>query len=106
LVCGVAQDPETKTYFCRIAYGTSQNLSEIGSGDLVVGNLSLLNQLNLKKPTKFILHSGQQMAIMPWLPEFFQPWSDCTTPKRSSLPPEMQRWVGYELSFLTDLPQF
>jgi hypothetical protein len=106
LVCGVAQDPDNNDYFCRIAYGTSKNVNETGNGDLVVGNLSLLDQLNLKTPTKFVLHSGLQMVIMPWTPEFFQPWTGYPTPVISSLPHEMQRHVGHELSELGDLPQF
>lgn len=106
LVCGVAQDPTDKTYFCRIAYGTSKNVNETGNGDLVVGNLSLLNQLNLKTPTKFVLHSGQQMVILPWTPEFFQPWTGYATPTISTLPQDMQRIVGFDLSGLDDLPEF
>jgi len=106
LVCGVAQDPDTKVYFCRIAYGTSRNVNETGNGDLVVGNLSLLNQLKLKTPTKFVLHSGQQMVILPWLPEFFQPWTGRPTPILSTLPPDMQKVVGFDLSALNDLPDF
>lgn len=106
LVCGVAQDPKSMMYFCRIAYGTSRNVNEVGNGDLVVGNLSLLNQLNLKRPTKFVLHSGLQMVILPWIPEFFQPWTSYSTPIISRLPQEMQKHVGFELSALGDLPQF
>lgn len=106
LVCGVARDTVSKVYFCRIAYGTSKNVNETGNGDLVVGNLSLLNQLKLKTPTKFVLHSGQQMVILPWLPEFFQPWTGCPTPILSTLPVDMQKVVGYDLSALNDLPKF
>ncbi|MEM5474832.1 hypothetical protein [Pacificibacter sp. AS14] len=106
LVCGVAQDPETKTYFCRIAYGTSKSVRSTHGSDLVIANVSILNSLNLKKPTKFVIHSGLQMVILPWLEEFFQPWTGYDTPVLSRLPEDMQRFVGNELSLLQDLPQF
>lgn len=106
LVCGVAQDPEDGQYFCRIAYGTSQNTSGYSGSDLVIANLSVLNALKLKRPTKFVIHSGMQMVILPWCEEFFQPWTGYPTPILSSLPEEMRRYVGHSLSLLTDLPQF
>jgi len=106
LVCGVAQDTENGQYFCRIAYGTSQNTAGYGFNDLVIANLSILDSLNLKRPTKFVIHSGLQMVILPWSEEFFQPWTGYSTPVISRLPDEMQRHVGHNLSLLNDLPQF
>lgn len=106
LVCGTAIDDETGMYFCRIAYGSSKQLDKAHDNDLVVGNLSFLNQLHLKKPTRFVINSGRQMVIMPWTDEFFRPWTNYRTPVLSSLPNEMQRHVGAVLSKLDDLPQF
>lgn len=106
LVCGTAEDPETRTYFCRVAYGTSAHLDKGHPNDLVVGNLSMLNGLNLKKPTRFVTHSGRHMVIMPWTYEFFRPWNGLTSPVLSYLPDEMQRFVGHVLAELNDLPQF
>ena len=106
LVCGTAQDPDTGVYFCRIAYGTSSHIDKSHPSDLVVGNLSALDRLGLKKPTRFLIHSGQQMAIMPWTSEFFRPWSGYKTPILSILPDDMQRYVGFTLSNLSNLPQF
>lgn len=106
LVCGVAHDKSAGIYFCRIAYGTTKNVNDPYDGDLVIGNLSLLNQLNLKSPTKFVLNSGSQMVIMPWTSEFFQPWTGYTTPAISRLLPDMQRHVGHDLCALKDLPKF
>jgi hypothetical protein len=106
LICGTAKNPETGVFLCRTIYGTSQHLELAKPDDLVVGNLSLLNDLCLKKPTRFVLHSGKQMAIIPWTNEFFRPWSDRRTPVRSILPQDMQRHVAFVLSKLKDLPQF
>lgn len=106
LVCGTAKDPDTETYFCRVAYGTSQHLDRKRPNDLVVGNMSLLDQLGLKRPTRFVINSGAEMVILPWTEEFFRPWSGYRTPVLSTLPEDMQKHVGYVLSELPDLPQF
>ena len=105
LVCGTAKDETSGTIFCRIAYGTS-NLSWQREEDLVIGNLSMLDRLGLKTPTKFVLYSGKQILIMPWTQEFFQPWSTYKSPVLSVLPDDMQRWVGHTLVKLRDLPEF
>lgn len=106
LVCGTAQDPDTGVYFCRIAYGTSQHLGKAYESDLVIANVSVLNNLELKHPTRFVIHSGTQMQIMPWIEQFFHPWSGFETPILSKLPEDMQKHVGHTLGRLTDLPQF
>ena len=105
LVCGTGRNPETGMYLCRIAYGTS-NLSRQHPDDLVVGNLSMLNALCLKKPTRFVINSGSEMNIMPWEPRFFRPWSNYSSPVLSRLPDDMQQHVGFVLGNLSDLPQF
>ena len=106
LVCGTAQDPDTNQYFCRVAYGTSKHLDRSHTDDLVVGNLSMLNLLCLKKPTRFVIYSGLQMVIMPWTERFFRPWTGNTSPVLSRLPEDMQRHVGYVLGSLDNLPRF
>jgi len=105
LVCGTAKDPETNIYFCRIAYGTSK-ISKAREDDLVIGNISILNQLGLKNPTRFVTYAGGQMVIMPWTAEFFRPWSGYSTPILGCLPDDVQRHVGFILASLDDLPQF
>lgn len=105
LVCGRAQDPDTGMYFCRVAYGTTK-IDKARDADLVIGNMSMLDTLGLKYPTCFVIHSGRQMVILPWTEEFFRPWSTYSTPTISTLPEEMQGYVGHVLSSLTDLPQF
>ena len=106
LCCGVAQDMSDGTYAVRVAYGTTQNLGRAHANDLVIGNLGILNQLGLKHPTRFVINSGLEMVCMPWTEEFFQPWSDSSTPIRGRLPEDMQRYVGGILARLPDLPQF
>ena len=106
LVCGVARDPTNGMYFCRVAYGTSKKLHLAKDDDIVIGNMSIMNQLCLKHPTRFVTHSGSQMVIMPWINEFFRPWSGKKTPVLSTLPEDMQRFLGHVLSELPDLPQF
>jgi hypothetical protein len=46
------------------------------------------------------------MAILPWIPEFFRPWSNKRSPIISRLPADMQRYVGNVLGRLDDLPAF
>jgi hypothetical protein len=106
LVCGAATDEQEGMHFCRIAYGTTQNLDRANDDDLVVGNVTLMNDLGLKRPTKFVIHSGTQMVIMPWTHEFFRPWSGYPTPVLSTLPQNIRRYVGQTLIRLSDLPQF
>lgn len=106
LVCGRAQDPESGLIFCRIAYGTTQNLGKARDADLVIGNLATLNALNLKRPTRFVLFSGRQMVIMPWSQKHFRPWTGFPTPVLGVLSSDMQRLVGFTLARLSDLPEF
>lgn len=106
LVCGRANNPETGEIFCRVAYGTTKQIEKAHENDLVIGNISLLNQLKLKHTTRFVIHSGRHLAIMPWTDEFFRPWSDVKTPVRSVLPEVMQRFVGTVLAELPDLPAY
>ena len=105
LVCGTATDPETGMHFCRIAYGTS-NLDRAAADDLVIGNLSMLNTLGLKNPTRFVIHSGRQMVIMPWIKGTFQPWTGCPSPVLGILSDDMRRHVAFVLTGLKDLPRF
>lgn len=106
LVCGVAQDESTGMYFCRVAYGTTQHINKAHESDLVIGNMSMLNNLGLKRTTRFVTHAGREMAILPWTVEFFRPWTGYNTPKLASMPDDVKRAVGFELASLGDLPQF
>ena len=106
LVCGRAIDDATGMVFCRIAYGTSKVAKGSHPDDLTIGNLSLLNQTGLKVPTRFVIHSGNHMVILPWISEFFRPWSGKKTPILGVLPSDIQRHVGHTLATLTNLPQF
>lgn len=106
LVCGTARHDETGVYFCRIAYGTSRNHDRGHPDDLLIGNMSLLNQLCLKRTTRFVIHPGEQMVILPWSTEFFRPWSGYSTPILSHLPDDVEKHVGYTLMQLNNLPQF
>ncbi len=106
LVCGRALDQETGMVFCRIAYGTSKQNNRAHSDDLIIGNLSMLDQMGLKRITRFVIHSGEQMVIMPWTDEFFHPWTGYDTPILSALPVEVQKHVGHVLGRLDNLPEF
>ena len=106
LVCGVARDSDTGMFFCRTAYGTTKQIDRAHENDLVIGNMSMLNQLGLKRTTRFVIHSGKQMAILPWTKEFFRPWTGYNSPYLSCLPEDMQKVVGHDLSQLVDLPKF
>lgn len=97
LVCGRATDPETGMHFCRIAYGTSQSGKAWLEPSLAIGNFSMLNALQLKIPTTFVL-KGSSMIILPWTQEFFRPWRGKPSPYLSILPADMQRYVGATLA--------
>lgn len=102
LICGVGRQ-EDGTYICRIAYGTTKT-GKAHDDDLVIGNVSALNSLNLKRPTCFVIHSSNQLAYMPWTDEFFRPWSGKISPILGRLSEDMQHHVGSVLASLTDLP--
>lgn len=105
-MCGRAQDPDTGMIFCRIAYGTTKHLDKAHDDDLVIGNMSMLDDLGLKYPTRFVIHTGRQMMVLPWIDEIFRPWSGKDTPVLSTLPIDMQRYVGSVLADLNDLPDY
>lgn len=106
LVCGTAKNTKNGMIFCRVAYGTTKKLYRASGNDLVIANLSLLNQLCLKNPTRFVIHTGRQMAIMPWIEDRFRPWSGRSTPILSYPPEEVRRFVSHTLGALDDLPKF
>lgn len=106
LVCGVAQDPVDKTYYCRVAYGTTQKLDRAHEDDVVIANLSMLNALGLKNPTRFVVFTGSQMVILPWTSEFFRPWTSYKSPVLSVMPKDVREHLGFVLSGLDNLPQF
>lgn len=106
LVCGVATDQQDGTHYIRVAYGTTKHLDRAKKGDLIIGNMSMLNQMCLKTPTRFVIYSGRAMVILPWTDEFFKPWTNFRTPILSKLPHEMARFVAGTLGPLTDLPKF
>lgn len=107
LVLGVRQSVDSGEYHCRVAYGTSKtNSRHAHEDDLVVANISLMDQLGLKSPTRFVISSGREMVIMPWTEEFFRPWSGKSSPFLSRLPADMQRYVAFVVGELDDLPQF
>ena len=106
LVCGIAKSTENGMIFCRVAYGTTKKLDKAASNDLVIANLSMLDELCLKNPTRFVINSGRHMAIMPWIEDRFQPWSGKPTPVLSRLPEEVRRFVSHTLGTLNDLPKF
>lgn len=106
LVCGTAVDPETGMVFCRIAYGTTQKIDRAHANDLIIGNVSILDQLGLKRTTRFVINSGDQMVILPWIPEFFRPWTGYETPVLSRLEGDVQKDAGHTLAHLNNLPEF
>jgi len=106
LVCGRAYSDVLGINVCRVAYGTTQQIEKAHDNDIVVGNLSLLDQLGLKHTTRFVINSGKHMVVMPWTAEFFRPWRGKKTPILSHLPDDMQKYVGYTLGTLNDLPPY
>lgn len=103
LVAGVFRSRSTSRIMVRVAYGTSQ-VEKIRHPNLIIGNLSHLNALNLARQTAFVIHPGSQWAILPWTDEHFMPWTQFQTPVISRLPGEMQDYVADVMKGLRDLP--
>lgn len=103
LVVGVFRSKSSGRVWVRVAYGTSQ-VEKVRPPNLIIGNMSHLDALNLPKPTAFVIHPGNQWAIIPWSEEHFAPWSSFATPIISRLPKEMQEYVERTMQGLTGLP--
>lgn len=103
LVSGVFRGKGSGRVFVRVAYGTSQ-VEKVRGQQLVIGNMSHLDNLNLAKPTAFVIQPGEQWAILPWSEQHFSPWADFETPVISKLPIEMQEFVKQIMSKLKGLP--
>lgn len=103
LVVGVFRGKSSGDVMVRVAYGTSQ-IEKIRYPNLVIGNLSHLNDLNLPRPTAFVICPGEQWAILPWSEERFAPWSQFSTPIISRLPAEMQEHVTTVMRGLSNVP--
>ena len=105
LVTGVFRGRTSGEIRLRVAYGTSQ-VEKIRWPNLNVGNLSNLNDMNLARPTAFVIHPASQMELLRWSDQHFACWSGFSTPIIGRLPPEMQDHVAkVMLSNAAEVPQ-
>lgn len=91
LVTQILRNKSTGAIALRIAYGTSKiRFPEKANADLIIQNLSDLDDCGLKSPTRFVINPNQQI-IRPWTTEFFAPWGGSGTPRRGQLPTHLQK---------------
>lgn len=106
LVTGVAKDTNTGLFWCRVAYATTKNIGHAHPDDLVIGTMSILNELGLKYQSRFCLHPPESQVWLPWTSRHFAPWSGRNTPVLSTLPNELQRdRAAYLSSVVERLPK-
>jgi hypothetical protein len=91
LVTQVLRSRRTGEVALRVAYGTSRTkFPQRANIDLIVQNLSDLDECGLQTATRFVVAPDTQI-IRPWTPEFFCPWGGSPSPRRGHLPVDLQR---------------
>jgi hypothetical protein len=72
-------------FVCTITYGTKNIRTQYATpNDVIIQNVSEMNKLGLKTPTRFII-SDEFIVEMEWREPFFEPWSGKSTPILSDL---------------------
>lgn len=75
----------------RVAHGTSKTkFPERANIDLIIQNISDLDECGLMTPTRFVV-DPQDQFILKWNADNFRPWGGCSTPRRGRLPESLQR---------------
>lgn len=83
LVLNVLRGKSTGNFSCIVAYGTSKlKIHQRRSLDLIIQNSQDLDTIGLPFATRFDL---DELAQLPWNPEFFDCWSGYPTPVIGSL---------------------
>jgi hypothetical protein len=86
LVTQVLRRKSDNQIHLRVAYGTSKlRFPDRAGRDLIVQNISDMNECGLMTPTRFVVAPNDQI-IRPWTAEHFQPWGASGTPRRGRLP--------------------
>lgn len=106
LVLGSIRHRATGEIACRVAYGTTQNITRGHPRDAIVANLGDMNAAGLQHPTRFVTAQGAAMAILPWNAQFFRPWTGHKSPVLGLLPASEQALLRDHLTWLSDLPNF
>lgn len=99
LILRTATDKQTGDIACKVAYGT-KNLKTLtrGAEDFIVSNISLMNQLGLKYPTRFVLHPESNRMWMPWKRPHFEPWSGYDSPVIGSMDEDSAKEIVWRLA--------
>lgn len=83
LVLNVLKGRTSGNYSCLVAYGTSKlKIHQRQSLDLIIQNSRDLDTIGLPVATRFDL---DEIAQLPWDPEFFESWSGYQSPIIGSL---------------------
>jgi hypothetical protein len=78
LCLAVLQGKTSKTFACKVAYGTKElKIIQRQTIDLIVQNSAHVTQMGLARPTRFDLDC---IATLPWNEEFFGCWTGQTSP--------------------------
>jgi len=99
LVLTVRENKDRGLFACRVAYGTSNvKASSRRYSDLVIQNLSCMNQMGLKNPTRFVLHPKSNLIWLPWTEKYFCTWSGMSGPRIGSTPINVQKDAAWILA--------
>jgi hypothetical protein len=96
LVTQVLRGRQTGRIAVRVAYGTSVlRFPEKQSSDLIIQNISDMDECGLQRPTRFVLAPDQQELLI-WDATNFAPWGGSGSPRRGRLPLDLQKdyvWI-------------
>jgi hypothetical protein len=93
LVLAVFQGKTTGSFACRVAYGTRElKIIHRRTLDLIVQRAVDIRQFGLKSATRFDLDC---VAVLPWMPRFFDCWDGYSSPQIGSLNEEYIREYAF-----------
>src|SRR5438128_147580 len=89
LVLQVLQGVSSKTYACRVAFGTKElKIIKRQAVDLIIQHAAHVKQMGLARPTRFDLDC---VATLPWNEQFFGCWKGYKSPVIGALTEEYIR---------------
>jgi hypothetical protein len=94
LVVRVLRGKKTGGFYCDVAYGTKHlKIVKREKLDLIIQNASDLQQLRLRRATRFDLDNIARE--LPWTPDFFGCWSGYRTPVIGTLTQDYIKAYAY-----------
>jgi hypothetical protein len=98
LVTQVLRSRKTGAIAVRVAYGTSQlRFPDRLGRDLIVQNMSDMDECGLQRPTRFVVTPDQQQLLI-WDESNFAPWGAAPSPRRGRLTLDLQKEYAWLMS--------